>query len=126
MKILKWLKDFFLSPQWTDSSHEVFVVAAYMQIFCSVIAFFTATIVLLEIRRGPCFVSRVIISIMVVAIAIIIVQAGIVLDWFDTHITNAIGTFFFCLYSFLDINIYWMFAIRYWETSFHITSYLKR
>ena len=97
-----------------------------MQIFCAAVTFCTALAVLIEIRKGPWFVSRVIIAIIAVSIAIMIVQTGIILRWFDTHVMNAVGTFFFCFYTFLDIEIYWTFASRYWETSFHITTYLKR
>ena len=126
MKFSDWLRHIFLEPAWADSVHEVFRVGAYMQLFCAAVTFCTALAVLIEIRKGPWFVTRVIIAIIVVAIGIIIVQIGIILRWFDTHVMNSVGTFIFCLYIFLDIEIYWTFASRYWETSFHITTYLKR
>ena len=126
MNLKEWLKDYFLKPTWADSNKEVFVVGAYMQIFCAAVAFCTALAVLIEIRKGPWFITRVLIAILMVCISILIVQTGIILDWFDTHVMNAVGTFFFCMYIFLDLEIYWTFASRYWETSFHISSYFKR
>ena len=127
MNLLDLLNYIYLDDtEWAGNPHEVFVVGGYMQIFCSVVALSTALVVLYEIRTGPWFIKRVIIAIIVVGISIIIVQVGIILNAFSTNITNAIGIFFFCLYTLLDIEIYWTFAIRYWETSFHITSYLRR
>ena len=113
-------------PVWADNRHEVLAVGAGYQIFCQSLILVTALTVLFEIRKGPWFVSRVVIAIATVAVSIIMVQLGIIRGWYDTNITNAIGEFFFCTYQFLDIVVYWTFSVRYWETSFHITSFLRR
>ena len=127
-----WLTDlevweeFLLQPEWASDTREVIVMGAYMQIFCAFLSLCVSLVVLAEIRKGPWFVTRVVVAIILVAISILVVQTGIIFNWFDTNLTNAIGTFVFCLYVFLDIEVYWSFSIRYWETSFHITSYFKR
>ena len=123
----EWDWDWFLDkPTWADDRHEVFSVGGGYQIFCQSLILITSMTVLIEIRKGPWFVSRVVLAIIIVSTSIIIVEIGIIRGWFNTKITNAIGTLFFCTYQFLDILVYFSFSIRYWETSIHISSYLKR
>ena len=94
--------------------------------FCSMIGLVTALVVLIEIRKGPRFISYAIGKIIIACVAVLIDDTGRILDWWKTDWSHPIGIFFYCLQEFMDIIIYFNFAQRYWETSFHISSYLKR
>ena len=120
------IREILVHSPWEKQPYEVFYVNSYMGIFCSSIALVTALAILIEIRKGPWFVTQVLVAIITASTSNLIVEMGFVLNWFDSFITHAIGIFFFCLYMYLDIVIYLNFALRYWETSFHINSYLRR
>ena len=107
----KLLDYYFVSENWTLKSHRVFKFLGLLQIFYSSLILITTLIVLREIRTGPWFVTRIIVAIMVVAASVMILQTGIIFNCFESDITNAIGTFFFCMSTFGDIVIYWVFSI---------------
>ena len=102
---------YFISENWTLDVDRVFKFLGLLQIFYSSLILVTTLIVLIEIRTGPWFITRMMVAIMVVAASVIILQTGIIENWFESKTTNAIGTFFFCLSTFGDIVIYWVFSI---------------
>ena len=69
-----------------------------MQIFCSAVALITALAVLIEIRKGPRFVSLALMAIITVSVALLVVDAGLLLNWWNDHWTHPIGTFFYCMF----------------------------
>ena len=97
-----------------------------MQLFTAILLVVSSTVTFLEMRKAPRFIVRIVILIIVEGNSLFIVQTGFVLDLFNGEITHFFGVFIFCLQIFLDIVIYWVFAISYWETAININSYLKR
>ena len=105
-----WLWALLRDSPWEKKPHKVFDVISYFEMFCSTIALATALIVLIEIRKGPGFISRAVGAIITVTISILILNGGISLDWWEEPWTHPIGIFFFCLCEFMDIIIYFNFA----------------
>ena len=125
MAFLEWIVDYFKTPPWTDNNAEVFKAAAMIQMFLSTIMLLLVTSLIIEMRKGPGFILRILVAILVVSVCILFVQSGVMFHWFHSSVANCIGTFFFCLYTFLDIEIYWTFASRYFDVSMHLKTKLE-
>ena len=122
-----FLKAFVFNPPWPKGSYrEVFLVSAYIKLFNAFVLLITSSAIYMELRKAPRFISRIILVIMIVALSIMIVQVGFIFHWFSTPITYGVGLLAFCFYTFLDILIYFAFAISYWETALNISSFMKR
>ena len=93
-----FLKELILHSPWKDKPYEAIYVSSYMEIFCSTIALMTALAILIEIRKGPWFVTQVIVAIITASSASLFLNIGYVLNWYNSHISHTIGIFLFCLY----------------------------
>ena len=117
MKLLKWIVEYCKTPPWTENPAEVFIAAAAIQVFLSFIMFSLVSALLVKMRKGPLFISGFLVAIFTVAVCILVVQVGVIYQWFHSAFANCVATFFFCVYTFLDIEIYWTFTIFYYDVS---------
>ena len=127
MGFLQWVVDYFKTPSWDKTKHhkEVFEAAAVFEVFLSAIMMLIVSALLIEMRKGPFFITRILLAILVVSICILIVQFGVIFGLFDSAITNCVATFLFCLHIFMDIDIYWTFASRYFDVAMTLKTKLE-
>ena len=126
MGFLQWVVDYFDTPPWTDHEDEVFVAAAIIQVFLAAIMMLVVSALMIEMRNGPFFITRLLLAILVETICIQIVQFGVMFHFFDSSYANCVATMIFCTYIFLDIEIYWVFASRYFDVSMHLKTKLDQ
>ena len=117
MKFLEWIIEYCKTPPWVDNPNEVFKCAAWIQVFLSLIMLVLVSTLIVKMRKGPLFITGFPMAICTVSICMLIVQVGVIQHWFHYTFANCVATFFFCVYTFFDIEIYWTFTIFYYDVS---------
>ena len=124
---MQFFKDLLFTPPWThDYTEQAFILSSYIELTYAIICLAVAVVIYINVRKAPSFIRSIIIGIIVVNISIIVVAGGLALNIFNGIAGHAIKLYFICLYQSLDIVLYWLFAISYWETAFNISAFIKR